>query len=153
MAASAQSISQPGRKIDANALRTNQVLIVGLTVLAFVLGTPAGAVIIAFVAASLAIGAARPGTGPFQQLHRRVLVPRGIVKAAPRDEDPAPHRFAQTVGASFLAVSAVLLFADFSTAGWVLAWIVVALALVNLLFNFCAGCFMFVQLRKVGLFA
>ncbi|MER3438442.1 MAG: DUF4395 domain-containing protein, partial [Chloroflexota bacterium] len=43
------------------------------------------------------------------------------------------------------------LFAEIITLGWVLAWIVAALALINLLFGFCAGCFLFFQLHRLGL--
>jgi hypothetical protein len=53
------------------------------------------------------------------------------------------------MGAVCLTLSAILLFAGFGTAGWVLAWIVVALALVNLLFGFCTGCFIFLNLNRL----
>jgi hypothetical protein len=142
------------RRVDANALRTNQSLIVILTVLAFVLGVDlGGAWIVAFVGISLAIGAALPGRGPFQLFYRQVVLPAGVIKPAPRAEDPAPHRFAQALGAGFLTAAAILLFAGVETLGWILAAIVVALALTNLVFGFCAGCFVFFQLRRAGLFA
>jgi hypothetical protein len=136
-------------QVDINALKTNQASIVALVALAFVLGVDAGgAWLVAFVAVSLAIGAARPGYGPFQLFYRRVLRATGVVPARPRPEDTAPHRFAQALGAGVLTVSAVALFAGAIGFGWVLAWLVVALALANLLFGFCAGCFIFYQLRR-----
>jgi Domain of unknown function (DUF4395) len=136
--------------VDENGLRTNQALIVVLVVGGFVLGVDAGGPwLVALVAVSLAIGAALPGYGPFQLLYRHVLRPAGIVKARPRPDDPAPHRFAQALGAVFLAAGAVALFAGATTLGWALAWLVVALALANLLFGFCAGCFAFFQLRRL----
>jgi hypothetical protein len=148
----AQSIGTrtQGPVVDVNGLKTNQALIVGFVALGFVLGVDAGgAWLVALVAASLAIGAALPGYGPFQLIYRRVLRQAGIVKARPRPDDPAPHRFAQALGGSFLVVSAVALFAGAETLGWALAWLVVALALVNLLFGFCAGCFAFYHLRRL----
>jgi hypothetical protein len=142
--------AQPGPVVDVNALKTNQSLIVVLVAIAFVLGTDNGGPwLVALVAVSLAIGAAFPGYGPFQVFYRRGLRQTGIVKGHPRPDDPAPHRFAQTIGAVFLAAAAVALFAGTTTLGWVLAWIVVALALVNLLFGFCAGCFAFYHLRRL----
>jgi hypothetical protein len=136
--------------VDVNALKTNQTLIVVLVALAFVLGVDAGgAWLVALVAVSLAVGAAFPGYGPFQVFYRRVVRRSGVVKARPRPDDPAPHRFAQALGAVFLATGAVALFAGAETVGWVLAWLVVALALVNLLFGFCAGCFVFYHLRRL----
>jgi hypothetical protein len=139
-------------RIDINALRTNQVVIVALVAIGFVLGTAhGGAWLVAVLAVSMAIGAVRPGYGPIQLLYRHALKPAGLVKPSLRAEDPAPHRFAQSLGAAFLTVSAVLLFAGSATAGWLLAAIVVVLALTNLVFGFCVGCFVFLQLRKAGL--
>ena len=74
-----------------------------------------------------------------------------LVPAKPRPDDPAPHRFAQALGASVLILAAGALFAELTTLGWVLAWIVAALALINLLFGFCAGCFLFYQIHRLGL--
>lgn len=136
--------------VDLNALKTNQTLIVVLVALGFVLGIDAGgAWLVSFVAVSLAIGAARPGYGPFQLFYRRVLRATGVISARPRPEEAAPHRFAQAMGAAVLAVSAIALFAGATGFGWVLGWLVVALALANLLFGFCAGCFIFYQLRRL----
>ena len=35
--------------------------------------------------------------------------------------------------------------------GWALALAVIALALLNLVLDFCAGCFVFYQLERIGL--
>jgi hypothetical protein len=142
--------SRSAPTVDVNALKTNQTMIVALVAVAFVLGVDAGgAWLVALVAASLAVGATVPGYGPFQLLYRRVLRRAGIVKPRPRPDNPAPHRFAQALGAAFLFASAAALFAGAETLGWVLAWLVVALALINLLFGFCAGCFVFFHLRRL----
>jgi hypothetical protein len=135
--------------VDVNALRTNQVLIVSSVVIAFVLGSSAGAWVLLAVAASLAIGAARPGFGPFQLFYREVLKSTGLVKPSPRPDDPVPHRFAQSLGATFLFLAAIALFAGADALGWILAFLVLALALVNLLFGFCAGCFVFLQINRI----
>jgi hypothetical protein len=68
------------------------------------------------------------------------------------DDDPAPHRFAQGVGATFLGLSSLALLAlNAISLGWGLAGLVVVLAAINLFFNFCAGCFVYYQLRRLGL--
>jgi Domain of unknown function (DUF4395) len=151
MTASPQATPATGR-VDLNALRTNQVLIVAIVIVAYVLGTNLGSgLIVSALAISMSLGALRPGTGPLQLLYKHVILRTGLVHPNPRAEDPAPHRFAQVVGGAFLMASAVLLLVGASVAGWILAWIVVALALTNLVFGFCAGCFVFFQLRKAGL--
>lgn len=139
---------QQGPIVDANALRTNQTLIVASVAIAFVLGATAGAWVLLAVAVSLTIGAARPGYGPFQIFYREVLRPIGIVKPSLRPDDPAPHRFAQALGGTVLFLAALALFTGVAALGWVLAFVVLALALVNLLFGFCAGCFIFLQINR-----
>jgi hypothetical protein len=135
--------------IDQNALRFNQALIVVLLVLGFVLGEDRGGVwLVVAVSVSLAIGAAFPGRGPFQLLYREVLVRFGLIDRKVEPGDPSPHRFAQGLGAACLAVSAVLLWAGAETVGWVVAWLVIALAMTNLLFSFCLGCFIYLHLGR-----
>src|SRR5215218_7274957 len=133
------------QKVDANALKTNQITIVVVTVLAFVLGSDIGVWLFLALGLSLAVGAARPGYGPIQIFYRRGLLASGLVNPSLQPSDIAPHRFAQGMGAAVLSFAAVLLMAGATVTGWVLAWLVVALALANLLFGFCAGCFLYLQ--------
>lgn len=133
--------------MDRNALRTNQACIVGLTVLAFLLDRPG---LVAAVALVLLAGTLDPRLALFQQAYRRWLRGR-LVRPDEREEDSAPHRFAQGLGGGVLLVAALALWGGYSGLGWVLAWLVVVLAAVNLLFGFCAGCFAFYQLSRLGL--
>jgi hypothetical protein len=55
------------------------------------------------------------------------------------------------VGAAFLGLSVLALVVGANVAGWLLAWIVVVLAAINLAIGFCAGCFLYVQLERLGL--
>lgn len=134
-------------RVDRNALRTNQACIVGLVVLAFLLDWPW---LVAAVALVLLAGTADPRLALFQQAYRRWLRGR-VVQPDEREEDPAPHRFAQGLGGAVLLVAALALWGGYGGLGWVLAWLVVVLAAVNLLFGFCAGCFVFWQLTRLGL--
>ncbi len=69
------------------------------------------------------------------------------------EDDPAPHRFAQGVGAAFLIAASLLLYLTSAVAlGWALELIVFALAGINLTVGFCAGCFVYYQLGRVGIF-
>ena len=78
----------PRRIVDERALQTNQVLIIALVGAAFVLGAEAGGWIVAFAGVSMAIGAAIPGSGPFQLFYRHVLKQFGIVKPEPQPGSP-----------------------------------------------------------------
>ena len=144
-------VNEPAYRIDRNTLRTNQAFIVGLTVLAFVLGAEVGRWVILGTALVLALGTAHPAFALFKQVHQRLLRPAGILGPRVEPEDPMPHQFAQAVGAVFLFAATIALFSNATTTGWVLSWIVTALAFVNLTVSFCAGCFVYYQLDRVGM--
>ena len=89
---------------------------------------------------------------PFDRSVLKVwLEPAGIVKPRIRQEDPAPHRFAQLLGGVFLAVASVFVITNILLVAWVLAWIVAALAFLNFAFDICVGCIMYAQLVRIGL--
>ena len=67
------------------------------------------------------------------------------------EDDPAPHRFAQGVGAAFLIASSLILYLTSATAlGWALDLIVFVLASINLTVGFCVGCFVYYHLGRLG---
>lgn len=137
------------KKVDTTAIKFNQASIITFTLLAYVFDLPW---LVLFVGAVLAVGTIWPGAALFQQAYRQVLKPIGLLKPHVIDDDPAPHRFAQGVGATFLGLSSLALLAlNAISLGWGLAGLVVVLAAINLFFNFCAGCFVYYQLRRLGL--
>ncbi|HEX9371897.1 MAG TPA: DUF4395 domain-containing protein [Roseiflexaceae bacterium] len=131
---------------DRTALRVNQALIIALLALAFVLDQPW---LVVFVCAVMALGTAIPQAALFQRLYRDVLRPAGLLKPDLHDEDAAPHRFAQGLGAAVLLVASIALLAGAPALGWGLAFVVIALAAINLIFGFCAGCFVYFQLQRL----
>lgn len=137
--------------VDRNALRFNQASIIALTVVAFVLGEPGGVWVVGFVAAVMLLGTAYAPASAFKLLYRHVFVRLGILKPRMEHDDPAPHQFAQGLGGTVLLAAFIALLAGASTLGWILAWIVVALAAVNLIAGFCLGCFVYFQLEHRGL--
>jgi len=149
-----QAVDQAGTspyRVDRNTLRTNQAFIVGLTILAFVLGTDVGMWVVLGVGLVMALGTAHEGFALFKQVHRRILKPAGILKADVHVEDPMPHQFAQAVGAVFLLAAFAALAGGAVNLGWALSWMVTALAFINLTVQFCVGCFIYLQLDRRGL--
>lgn len=134
-------------KVDHNAIKFNQVSIAVVSTAAFLLDLPLLAGLLAVV---LAVGTARPSWGLFRILYQRVALPLRWLRPHVLDDDPAPHRFAQGVGAAFLAAGWVALAAHAGTVGWALVVLVAVLAMVNVVFDFCAGCFVYYQLRRFG---
>jgi len=137
--------------VDRNALRFNQASIIALAVAGFVLGEPVGVWLVGFVAAVMLLGTLYAPASGFKLLYRHLFVRLGWLKPKMEHDDPAPHQFAQGMGGTVLAVAFVALLAGASTLGWILAWLVVALAAVNLLAGFCLGCFIYFQLEHRGL--
>jgi hypothetical protein len=132
--------------LDRTALRFNQAAIITLLALGFLINQPW---LVVTVAAVMAVGTAIPTLALFQRFYRDLLRPAGLLKPDPHAEDAAPHRFAQGLGAAVLVVASAALFAGASTAGWALAIVVIVLAALNLVFGFCAGCFIYFQLQRL----
>ncbi len=135
------------RKVDHTALKFNQASIIALNGLGWVLNQPA---LVAFVALVMLAGTVVPAAALFQQIYFRILKPRGWLRPRVLTDNPEPHRFAQGLGGSVLALGAILLFLGYSPIGWALAWVVIVLAALNLFFGFCAGCFVYYQLSRLG---
>lgn len=133
-------------RVDHNALRTNQALIIALLLLGFILNSP---FIVAFVAAVMLIGTLlrRPGFLLVYRALRRL----GIVESDVLPDHPEPHRFAQTLGGVVLVGASAALFSAAAITGWGLAWIVVALAALNLFGGFCVGCALYYWFSRFGL--
>ncbi|HZY42047.1 MAG TPA: DUF4395 family protein, partial [Anaerolineae bacterium] len=60
------------------------------------------------------------------------------------------HLFAQGVGGAFLAAAALAFIANAAAVGWVLTWIVIALASLNLFAGICVGCLMYYWFNRLG---
>ncbi len=141
------TVQSTDRRVDHSALRTNQAFIIGLLVLGFVLNSW---LLVAFVSAVMLIGTLVPSAGLFKAVYFSFLKPAGIVKPDVKLDNPEPHLFAQGLGGVFTLLSTLALLAGLSTLGWVLSWLVVALAALNLFAGICVGCLMYYQFNRFG---
>ncbi|MBI4953768.1 MAG: DUF4395 domain-containing protein [Myxococcales bacterium] len=104
----------------------------------------------------LAVGfVLRVGWGPrFSPLARLAMWTAGRLWSA-RPVPGKPKRFAQGVGAACTLAASVLLFAGTQatavTTGWALVAMVAVFASLEAGLGWCAGCFMFAGLQRVGL--
>jgi uncharacterized membrane protein len=135
------------RKVDHSALKVNQAFIIALLVLAFVLDAEW---LVVFVASVMLLGTAVPELSLFKRAYQHVLRPSGLVKPNVIIDNPEPHRFAQGFGGVVLLGAIAALFGGTTTLGWALVGLVVILAALNLFLGFCAGCFVYYQLHKIG---
>jgi len=135
-------------RVDTHLAKFSQAGTVLLSALAFLLNQP---IIVVITALILLLSALVPSISPFRIVYRFVVLPLHLMRPRIVEDDPAPHRFAQGVGAAFLIASSLLLFLTSATAvGWALDLIVFVLAGINLTVGFCAGCFVYYHLGRMG---
>ena len=136
-------------RVDTHLGKFSQACTVLLSALAFVFNQP---VLVLITAVIMVLSAVAPEISPYRLLYKWVVVPLGLLKPRIVEDDPAPHRFAQGVGAVFLVAATILLFLTKATAvGWALDLIVFVLAGLNFTVGFCAGCFVYYHLGRLGL--
>lgn len=104
-------------------------------------------VLLALQTALFATGAVRGvQKTPTAWLFRTAVRPR---LSAPDDlEDPAPPRFAQTVGLAFGVVGLVGFLTGLDILGLVAVGLALAAAVLNAVFRFCLGCEMYLLLKR-----
>lgn len=138
----------PTGRVDHTALKVNQSFIIGLLVLAFLFYE---FWLVAFVGLVMLVGTIWPQAGLFKRVYSDFLKPAGLLKPDPRPDTPAPHLFAQGVGALVLLLAIVSFAAGAEIVGWLLSALVIVLAAINLFVGFCAGCFIYFQLARRGI--
>ena len=139
--------SQTLQKVDHAALKANQLLIISLNIIAFILNLP---VIAAFVGLVMGLGWLLKVPG-FGFVYKYILRPRGWMKPDVLDDNPEPHRFAQFLGFVFMTAGSVALFSGAGVLGWSLVWLVAALAALNAFGGFCVGCAVYYWLSRFNL--
>jgi disulfide bond formation protein DsbB len=104
-------------------------------------------VLLAVQTALFALGAARGVQhAPTSWLFRTLVRPR---LAAPDElEDPAPPRFAQTVGLAFGLIGLAGFLTGFDVLGLVAVGFALVAALLNAVFRFCLGCELYLLFQR-----
>mgnify|MGYP001474374313 CR=1 FL=1 len=135
------------KTVDHAAIRVAHLLTIVFLVTAFILDSLP---LVIFVAAANGLGALIPSFSLFNAIYTNILKPAEWVKPDIVPDHPEPHRFAQGVGAVCVVISAILLANAQVIAGWAFSWLVIFLAAANVFLGFCAGCFTYYQLNRLG---
>ncbi len=144
-----ETIATSAPRVDAHLAKFSQASVAVLTALAFIFNQP---VIVLIAALIMVIAALAPTVSPFKLVYQRVILPLHLLKPRIVEDDPAPHRFAQGIGAAFLIASSIVFFLVHAPiAGWTLDLIVFVLSAINFTVGFCAGCFVYYHLGRLGL--
>ncbi|MGP3954267.1 DUF4395 domain-containing protein [Streptomyces sp. 7N604] len=133
-----------GKGIDARGPRFAAA--VTTVVLAAVLITGSGWLLVWQALAFAAGAAAGVGSSPYGWLFRTAVRPR--LGPATEFEDPAPPRFAQAVGLFFAVVGVVGYLVGPEWLGLAATACALAAAFLNAAFGYCLGCEMYLLLRR-----
>ena len=110
---------------------------------------PAAVIVLALQAAVFAVGAARGVQHtPYSWAFRTLVRPR--LAAPDHLEDPAPPRFAQTVGLGFAVVGLVGFLAGADLLGLIATGFALVAALLNAIFRFCLGCELYLLGKRLA---
>lgn len=139
--------TQTLQKVDHAALKANQLFIISLNILAFILNQPWLAAVVALV---MGLGSAFKVPG-FLPIYKNILKPSGLMKPDILDDNPEPHRFSQFLGFIFMTAGSIALFTGAAVLGWSLVWLVAALAALNAFGGFCVGCAVYYWLARFNL--
>ena len=124
--------------VDVNVPRFNQGVVGLVTGVGFLTQSPPLVVLMAIVLALSAFGPA--SVAPLTRLYVGVIRPR-IQPAGPSEFEPAaPPRFAQRIGAGFLAAASLAFAVGVPGLGWGLTLMVTALASLAAATRICVGC-------------
>ena len=135
-------------RVDTHLAKFSQACTVLLTAIAFLLNQP---LIVIITAVILALAALVPAASPYRLVYRGIVLSLRLLRPRIVEDDPRPHRFAQGVGAVFLIASSFVLFLTHAAVvGWTLDLVVFVLSGINLIFGFCAGCFVYYHLGRLG---
>ena len=135
-------------QVDHTQIKVSQGLTMLLLLAAFILNSW---LLAAFVAGVNLLGTAIPSLSLFGLVYQYLLKPSGLVKPHIVPDYPEPHRFTQGFSGTITALSALLIWSGQFGLGWAFSWLVIILANLNIFLGFCAGCFTYYQLNRLGL--
>ena len=135
---------------DVTARKAHQWTMVALIALGFVLGDNLGWLPVALAGVIMLLGRFWWPADIVRQFVWRVAEPTGLLRRVERAEDRATRRVARTLGGIVWLLSAVLLLAGATLAGWVLALAIAAMVVLDAALDFCALCFILAHLDARG---
>lgn len=133
---------------DVTARKVHQWSMVAMVAIGFVLGSPAGAILLTLAGLIMLVGRFWWPADVFRQLTWRVLEPARLLPRREVHEDHETRRVARVLGGTVWLVTAGLLLLHLLLVAWLLALAVVAMVALDAAFDFCALCFVLARLRR-----
>ena len=138
-------------KYDVTARKAHQWAMVTLVAAAFVLEGVQGPLLLAIAGTIMVAGRFWWPADLVRQLLWRVLEPAGILRRHEAHEDRETRRQARAIGGAIWLLSAALLVAKLTLLAWALALPIAVMVALDASVNFCALCFLFMRLERLGL--
>ena len=133
---------------DVTARKVHQWAMVVLIAVAFLVGAPAAAVLLAVAGAVMLVGRFWWPADVFRQLTWRLLEPAGVLRRREVHEDHETRRVARVIGGLAWLLAAVLLLLQVTVLAWVIAFAIAVMVVLDAAVNFCALCFLVARVRR-----
>jgi uncharacterized membrane protein YoaK (UPF0700 family) len=136
---------------DRTARKAHQWTMVVLVLAGLIVGGIAGTVLLALAGVIMLAGRFWWPADVVRQLTWRVLEPAGILKRDDVHEDHETRRVARIIGGVLWLLAALLLLAVNPVLAWVITIPIAVMVVLDASLNFCALCFVRVQLDQRGI--
>jgi Domain of unknown function (DUF4395) len=133
---------------DVTARKVHQWAMVVLIAVAFLIGPPAAAALLAVAGAVMLVGRFWWPADVFRQLTWRLLEPAGVLRRREVHEDHETRRVARVIGGLAWLLAAVLLLLQVTVLAWVIAFAIAVMVVLDAAVNFCALCFLVARVRR-----
>ena len=138
-------------RYDRTARRAHQWTMILLVGAGLILQGVAGSLLIAIAGAIMLVGRFWWPADVVRQLVWRALEPAGLLKRDDVHEDHETRRVARVIGGAIWLIAAAFLLAGIPAVTWVLSLPIAVMVALDASLDFCALCFLVVQLDRRGI--
>ena len=138
-------------RYDRTARRAHQWTMIVLVGAGLILQGVAGSLLIAIAGAIMLVGRFWWPADVVRQVVWRVLEPAGLLKRDDVHEDHETRRVARVIGGAVWLIAAAFLLAGIPAVTWVLSIPIGVMVALDASLDFCALCFLVVQLDRRGI--
>ena len=138
-------------RYDRTARKAHQWTMVVLVAAGLILQGVAGSLLIAIAGGIMLVGRFWWPADVVRQLVWRALEPAGLLKRDDVHEDHETRRVARMIGGAIWLIAAAFLLADIPAVTWVLSLPIAVMVALDASLDFCALCFLVVQLDRRGI--
>ena len=138
-------------RYDRTARKAHQWTMVVLVAAGLILQGVAGSLLIAIAGGIMLVGRFWWPADVVRQLVWRALEPAGLLKRNDVHEDHETRRVARVIGGAIWLIAAAFLLAGIPAVTWVLSLPIAVMVALDASLDFCALCFLVVQLDRRGI--